>query len=66
MKGLEKAIKHFGSQSELARAVGISRQAVSKWRSEGVPLSQAIVIERVTNGRVTMKQLCPEAFKVAS
>lgn len=42
-------IKHFGSQILVARALGISRAAVSKWPKR-VPQGSAYKIESITNG----------------
>jgi DNA-binding transcriptional regulator YdaS (Cro superfamily) len=44
------AIAAFGSASELARALGIKRQSVSKW-SEDVPLLRAYQIEEILSQR---------------
>ncbi len=42
-------IKHFGSKSAVARALGITPQAVSLW-SERVPELRAYQIESLTGG----------------
>jgi DNA-binding transcriptional regulator YdaS (Cro superfamily) len=65
MTGLEKVIEHFGTAARLARAVGVTRQAVNSWKHRGVPLDKAVVIERVTGGKFTMRDICPDAFKAA-
>jgi DNA-binding transcriptional regulator YdaS (Cro superfamily) len=44
------AIAAFGSASELARALGIKRQSVSKW-SEDVPLLRAYQINEILDQR---------------
>ncbi len=44
-------IKHFGSKSAVARALGITPQAVSLW-SERVPELRAYQIESLTGGRL--------------
>jgi len=43
--GLGKAIKAAGSISKLARALGISPQAVWQWRE--IPVRHVISIERI-------------------
>lgn len=60
--GLFKAIKHFGSQLELARALGVSQQAISHWlnREEDIPYKQIIRILWITRGAVTHHELAPE------
>jgi DNA-binding transcriptional regulator YdaS (Cro superfamily) len=46
-----KIISHFGTQAALARALGVSRVAVTLWKTEGIPSHQAIKIERITGGK---------------
>lgn len=45
------AVKYFKNASRLARALGISRVAVSKWGKEVPPL-RAFELERLTNGEL--------------
>ncbi|AUW32603.1 helix-turn-helix domain-containing protein [Acidithiobacillus caldus] len=63
-----RAIAHFGSQSALAKATGLSQAAVSKWVRglDRVSPRSAIAIQRATNGLVTKEQLCPDIFDDAS
>ena len=42
-------VKHFGSQSEVARALDISRASVSCW-PDVIPEKQAMKLERLTDG----------------
>lgn len=46
-----KIISHFGTQANLARALGVSRVAVTQWKTDGIPANQAIEIERITGGK---------------
>jgi DNA-binding transcriptional regulator YdaS (Cro superfamily) len=46
-----KIISHFGSHANLARALGVSRVAVTLWRKEGIPAQRAIEIEKITGGK---------------
>lgn len=41
-------IRHFGSQTAAADALGISQAAISKW-GETIPELQAVRLEQVTN-----------------
>lgn len=43
-KGLELAVKKVGSQADLAKLLGISPQAVNRWRR--IPVGRAIAIEK--------------------
>ena len=47
----EKLISHFGSQANLARALSVTRAAITLWGTEGVPAGRAIQIERITGGK---------------
>jgi DNA-binding transcriptional regulator YdaS (Cro superfamily) len=63
MDPLARAIHIFGSQLELAKAVGLtSAMAVSQWRVRGVPPQRARDIERATGGAVTVHDLRPDIF----
>lgn len=48
---LEELFLYFGSQSELARRLGISPAAVTQWLVDGVPPGRAIEIEKMTGGK---------------
>lgn len=60
-KGIEKAIRFFGSQSDLARALDVSRMNVRNWivGACDVPIKRCVQIEKLTNGAVTRKDLRP-------
>jgi transcriptional repressor of cell division inhibition gene dicB len=45
---IETARKHFGSKAKLAKALGISKQAVSTWSGPLVPEGRAYQIESIT------------------
>lgn len=45
------AIDYFGSAAKLAKALGVSRSAVSQW-DDTIPLLRAYQIEKITNGRL--------------
>ena len=45
----EDAIRHFGSATKLARALGISKQAISKWGNH-VPEGRDYQIEVLNGG----------------
>lgn len=50
--GFRRAVDFFGSQSEIARALKISPQAVSKYRFEGFSAESAIELERISGGEL--------------
>lgn len=47
----DEIIKHFGSQVQLAKALGVARANVSIWRKNGIPSCHAITIEQLTDGK---------------
>ncbi len=46
----EQTIKTFGSQANLARAMGVSTAAVAQWRKNGIPLGRQYQIQALTDG----------------
>lgn len=59
------AVEVLGSQSALARAIGVSQQRVAYWLNQakrGVPAEHVHAIEQATGGRVTAAQLRPDIF----
>lgn len=65
MNPIERAIKCFGSQAEMAAALGVKQPTISEWlRGERrVPAERCPVIERETRGRgdaVLCEELRPD------
>lgn len=61
-----KAIRYFGSQSALARAIGVTHQAVNNWlnRENSIPYLQVLKIVEATNGVVSYHELAPQEKQV--
>jgi DNA-binding transcriptional regulator YdaS (Cro superfamily) len=60
---IKKAVDHIGSQSEVARQLGIWQSAVAKWvRTGKVSAQRAIDLERITEGAVTRAELRPDLW----
>jgi DNA-binding transcriptional regulator YdaS (Cro superfamily) len=58
---VQRAARIAGGQSALARAVGVTPQAVQKWCAAGeVPPSRALPIEKVSG--VSRSELCPAIY----
>lgn len=55
----EEAIKHYGSQSALARALGIAQASVAGW-SEYPPDGRQLQIEKITKGKLKAEPGCLE------
>ena len=61
MNALTQAIEEIGGQTELAKQLGTSVQAVNNWTRRGsVPPEYAPVIEVLTEGKVKADDLCPQ------
>lgn len=57
---LEQAIIIVGNRSALARAIGVTPWAVSKWDINNPPKERCLAIERATGGQITAEQLRPD------
>jgi DNA-binding transcriptional regulator YdaS (Cro superfamily) len=59
---LRKAIKLAGSQTKLAKAVGVEQTAVSNWlnRNKRVPAERVLLIEAATG--VSRHELRPDIY----
>lgn len=51
----ESAIEHFKTQVVLAKALGISQQAVAKW-GDVVPMGSAYKLQVITGGRLQVDE----------
>jgi DNA-binding transcriptional regulator YdaS (Cro superfamily) len=61
MNALTQAIEEIGGQTELARQLGTSVQAVNNWTRRGsVPPEYAPVIEVLTGRKVMADDLCSQ------
>ena len=57
---LEKAIKIAGYKSALARGLGITPWALSKWNFNKIPEERCLPIEELTKSKVKAEQLRPD------
>lgn len=48
---LKQAIKHFGTKAELARKMGVTRQAITGW-GDGIPAGRQFQLEVLTGGKL--------------
>lgn len=64
---LERAVEIVGSQSALARILGVGRSRVNNWlnRDLAIPAEFAVPIERATLGKVKRHELRPDVFEAA-
>ena len=50
---IEETIKHFGSVTGLANAIGVTRQTVYLWQKKGkIPFARQAQIELETKGKL--------------
>lgn len=47
----QTVVSYFGTKAAIARALGITPQAVARWRDR-VPLLQQYRLERITDGKL--------------
>lgn len=55
--GFNKAVAWAGSQADLARALGVSRQAVDWYKKNGIPMARAIQIQGLSANQVKAYEL---------
>ena len=63
-KQLDQAFFFAGGQAEVARLMGVTRAAVSAWKSRGFPIKHCIAIETVTRGIVHRKLTRPKDWRL--
>lgn len=64
---LAKAITLFGTQAQLAKSLGVSAMAVSKWiKRDNVPPHRALQIEQATHGAIHRSELRPDLWEPPS
>lgn len=56
----EKAIKIAGSKAALARGLGITPWALSKWNFDKIPEERCLSIEEITQKEVKAEHLRPD------
>ena len=66
MESIEKIVVNAGGASTVARACGVSPQAVQHWISSNrVPANRVLAIEALIEGSVSRYELRPDVFGVA-
>ena len=62
MEALDRAIAQFGTQTNLAKHIGVTTMAVSLWRKRGVPAQRVLAIEAATGHQVSRHELRPDLY----
>ena len=53
----KQVVRHFGSQTKAAKALGVTRAAVNNWLRRGrVPFPTQCTIKHFTNGALKVKE----------
>ena len=60
MDAIEKAAKIAGSKRKLASLLGITAQAISKWKR--IPSARVIQIERLLERKIKRQELRPDLY----
>lgn len=63
-EALKEAIRLAGGEAAIARAIGVSPQAVNQW--DAAPPLRVLEIERAAQGKVTRHDLRPDLYPVES
>lgn len=53
---IQEVVEHFGSKSNLARALGVSRASISEW-VEDIPEGRCYQIQVLTGGKIKAHEL---------
>ena len=60
-KILEQIFNYYGSQTVLAKSLGIRRQAISQWTK--IPVHHCLKIQEQTHTKFTTHQMRPDIFE---
>jgi DNA-binding transcriptional regulator YdaS (Cro superfamily) len=51
-----------GGPTQLASEIGISVQAIDKWKKNGVPAERVLDVEKATKQKVTRHEIRPDIY----
>lgn len=62
-EALLEAIRFFGTQQRLSKALRVDRKVINDWLNKSIrmPVQHAMSIEILTNGKVAAEKLSPHA-----
>ncbi|NNM62421.1 MAG: Cro/Cl family transcriptional regulator [Steroidobacteraceae bacterium] len=46
------ALEFYGSRNKIAKALGCTRQNITRWQYDGIPLLQQYRLEEITRGKL--------------
>ena len=53
---LEEALKVVGSRNKIAKLLGCTRQNITRWAYDGIPLVRQYQLEELTDGKLKMQR----------
>ena len=61
---IKKAIEIMGTQSALAKAIGVKQQHIHKWlyQVRKIPAEYVLPIERAVNGKISRYKMRPDIY----
>ena len=62
MGRMEKVIKYFGSQKQLANLLGVTQMAISQWKKRGIPIKRCVQIEQLSKGAIKREEIWSDVF----
>ncbi len=60
-----EALRHFRSQADMARRLGVTAQAVAHFKRHGFPARRAVQLEQMLGGKVRAVELMGQRGEVA-
>ena len=60
---IKHALDNAAIRVVISAALGVSQQAITNWKSRGVPVEHCTAIEMATAGAVTRKDLRPDDWQ---
>lgn len=60
--GFDLVVKHFGSNAEMARALGVTRAVISVWGSAGIPVKYIPKLKELTG--LKGREIVPELARL--
>lgn len=62
----DELVEEYGNASQAASALGFSRQALSRWKTAGIPFESQFRIQMKTRGRLKANLPAERKTKVAA
>ena len=61
---IHSVLSHFKSQHKLSDRLGVTQQAISKWKRFNMPIpaEHVLTIETITNGKFSRHYLRPDLY----